>query len=279
MIRKRLRVFIQKANDDAEFFGAQQRKIEVGAILPLIEEQIVGKIEKQKETLYRRNVIMTMLIFFLLGLGAIILIQVRRIKKAKRIISSAHRNLQETNQKILQVSDEVALKNEMLNVLNDDLLEANKIKEEYIGLFFIHDAQIFEKFKEFKAKIDTNLVEENIEKLKYNVNALNLKREKERLLRNFDEAFIELFPNFIEEFNSLLKPGEQITLKEGQYLNKELRIFALMRLGIKKHEIIAQILDFNVNSVYTYKTRVRRKSILNSKEFDQKLLQNTSLKL
>ena len=276
---KKASVFIRKANNDAEFFGAQQRKIEVGAILPIIEEQLVDQIEKQKEILYKRNLIMTILIIFLIGLALIILLQINRIKKAKTIISNTNESLKNTNEKILSINSQVALKNNQLKELNYDLLEANKIKEEYLGLFFTHDAQIFEKFKEFKAKIDRDLADENIHKLKYTVKALNLKREKERLLKNFDEAFIQLFPNFVEEFNSLLKPEEKVILKPGQLLNKELRIFALMRLGIKRHEIIAQILDFNVNSVYTYKTRIRRKSTLNSKEFDKKLLQNTTLKL
>ncbi|WP_372920121.1 DUF6377 domain-containing protein, partial [Salegentibacter sp.] len=109
--------------------------------------------------------------------------------------------------------------------------------------------------------------------------SLNLRREKEKLMRNFDEAFIKLFPNFIEEFNSLLKPEEQITLKNGQLLNKELRIFALIRLGIKHNEIIAQILGYSVNSIYAYKTKIRKKSRLDKKDFDDKLIENTTLRL
>ncbi|MDR9457133.1 MAG: DUF6377 domain-containing protein [Salegentibacter sp.] len=271
--------FIRKANEDASFYGAQQRKIRVGAILPIIEEQIVQKVEKQREALYRQNVIVTFLLIFVMGLAVIIFYQVIKMKKARKTIEEAHQTLQETNKRIILVNEEVESKNQQLNRLNAQLQEANKIKEEYIGFFFTQDADIFEKFREFKLKIEEDLNEENLKRLKYTISSLNLKREKEKLMRNFDEAFIKLFPNFIEEFNSLLKPEEQITLKKGQLLNKELRIFALIRLGIKHNEIIAQILGYSVNSIYTYKTKIRKKSRLDKKDFDDKLIENTTLKL
>lgn len=271
--------FIRKANEDASLYGAQQRKIRVGAILPIIEEQIVQKVEKQREALYRQNVIVTFLLIFVMGLAVIIFYQVIKMKKARKTIEEAHHTLQETNKRIILVNEEVESKNQQLNRLNAQLQEANKIKEEYIGFFFTQDADIFEKFREFKLKIEEDLNEENLKRLKYTISSLNLKREKEKLMRNFDEAFIKLFPNFIEEFNSLLKPEEQITLKKGQLLNKELRIFALIRLGIKHNEIIAQILGYSVNSIYTYKTKIRKKSRLDKKDFDDKLIENTTLKL
>ena len=163
--------------------------------------------------------------------------------------------------------------------MNDQLLEANTIKEEYIGFFFTHDADIFEKFREFKTRIQKDVDAGDLEKAKYRLGNYDLKKEKEKLLRNFDEAFIKLFPHFIEEFNSLLKEDEQIKLKKGQLLNKELRIFALIRLGIRHNEIIAQILGYSVNSIYAYKSKIRKMSRLDKKEFDQELIENTTLKL
>lgn len=272
-------ILIRKANEDAVFYGAQQRKLRVGAILPIIEKQMVAQIEEQRQKLYRQNIIVSLLLFFVIGLAIVIFTQVLKMKKARRIIENAHIELKSTNKKIVQVNEQINLKNTQLNRLNNKLLEANKIKEEYIGFFFTQDAGIFEKFREFKSKIERDLKDENLNKLNYTVNHLNLKREKEKLLVNFDEAFIKLFPNFIEEFNSLLKPDEQIILKNGQLLNKELRIFALIRLGIHHNEVIAQILGYSVNSIYAYKTKIRKKSKLNKKEFDRKLMENTTLKL
>lgn len=272
-------IFIKKANADARFYGAQQRKISVGAILPLIEEKIVQRIERQRERLYWQNIFMGVLLIFLMGLALVIYSQVNKLKKAKKIITEAHEKLQQTNKQIIAVNDKVRTTNAELIKVNNQLLEANKIKEEYIGFFFTQDADIFEKFRSFKIGVEKSLEADNYEKAKYLVSNYDLKKEKQKLLEDFDEAFIKLFPNFIEEFNSLLKPDEKIKIKKGQILNKELRIFALIRLGINHNEIIAQILGYSVNSIYAYKTKIRKKSLVDTRDFDDKLLNNTTLKL
>lgn len=272
-------VFIQKANEDAAFYGAQHRKIQVGAILPLIEETVIKRIEEQRQRLYTQNVTVSLLLLFVMALAIVIYLQVRRLKTARKTILEAHQDLTYVNEQLTHVNDEIQTKNAELSQLNTKLLEANKIKEEYIGFFFTHDADIFEKFKDFKSKIEKDLNNDKVDKAKYLLSNYDLKKEKEKLLQNFDEAFIKLFPNFIREFNSLLKPEEKITLKKGQLLNKELRIFALMRLGINHNEVIAQILGYSVNSIYAYKTKIRKKSVLDKQDFDQQLLENTTLKL
>lgn len=272
-------IFIHKANEDASFYGAQQRKLRVGAILPLIEEQIIDRIERQRSRLATQNVIMTVLLLFVLGLLIVIALQVRKLKGARQIIEKAHENLQIINNELSAVNERIQRQNLELNRVNDLLREANKIKEEYIGFFFTQDADIFEKFREFKSKVESSVEEGKLDKVKYLLSTYDLKKEKEKLLQNFDEAFIKLFPNFIEEFNSLLRPEEQIKVKKGRILNKELRIFALIRLGITHNEIIAQILGYSVNSIYAYKTKLRNKSWLEKKDFDQKLYEKTTLKL
>ncbi len=271
--------FIQKANEDASFYGAQHRKIQVGAILPLIEEKVISRVEQQKQRLYRQNIIVSLLLILATVLAVVIYLQVTRLKTARKSLLTAHQDLQEANRQMTLINQEIQHKNKELEKVNDQLLEANKIKEEYIGFFFTQDADIFEKFREFQSKIEKTADEGNFDKVRYLLGTYDLKKEKEKLLRNFDEAFIKLFPNFIEEFNSLLQPGEQIKIKKGHILNKELRIFALIRLGITHNEIIAQILGYSVNSIYAYKTKLRNKSWLEKKDFDQKLLENTTLKL
>ncbi|MFD2519232.1 DUF6377 domain-containing protein [Salinimicrobium flavum] len=270
--------FIQKANEDASFYGAQHRKIQVGAILPLIEEKVISRVEQQRRRLYIQNIIVSFLLLLATVLAVVIYLQVRRLKSARRSLMTAHHDLQTVNQQMQLVNKEIQSKNQQLKKVNDQLLEANKIKEEYIGFFFSRDADLFEKFREFKSRIEKDLKSEDLEKVKFRVKHYDLKKEKEKLLQNFDEAFIRLFPKFIEEFNSLLKEEEQIKLKKGQILNKELRIFALIRLGISHNEIIAQILGYSVNSIYAYKTKIRKRSILHKKEFDQKLIENTTLR-
>lgn len=269
---KNASVLIQKANDDALFYGAQQRKIQVGAILPLIEQEMVLNVKKEKERLYSQNIFISIFLFIVLCFLLIIYIQYRKLKKAKKEISDAHENLKNINDQLITV-------NEKIKEINENLLEANKIKEDYLGFFFTQYDDIFEKLKLFIYRIEKYIDEENFDKVKYHVTNYKIKREKEKLLQNFDSAFIKLFPNFINEFNSLMKDEYKVKLKKKRHLSNELRIYALLRLGVKHNEIIAQILGYSVNSIYAYKTKIRNRSIVDKNDFDKKLLEITTLKL
>ncbi|SCY92885.1 hypothetical protein SAMN02927903_02953 [Flavobacterium caeni] len=269
---------IRKAYDDALFYGAQQRKLQVGAILPLIEQEILDNAERERKRLYLQYVVATIVSVTMIFFCALIFIQYRRIKKARKTIAEAHNALEKINLELVKVNEKVNARSAEIAIINDRLSESNKIKEEYIGFFFSEYDDIFEKFNELKINIGKDIDSGNTANAKYRLTKYDLKREKEKLLHNFDTAFISLFPNFIKEFNALMKEGEQTILKADQILNKELRIFALIRLGVTHNEKIAQILGYSVNSIYTYKTRVRNKSVIENEGFDKVLLANTTLK-
>ncbi len=90
-------------------------------------------------------------------------------------------------------------------------------------------------------------------------------------MRQFDKMFLRICPDFVEQFNALLLPGYRIVPREGELLTTELRIFALMRLGITTNDKIAQVLDYSVNTVYTYKTMMRSRSHLSADEFYERV--------
>jgi tetratricopeptide (TPR) repeat protein len=272
-------LLIQKANDDAFFYGAQQRKIQVGAILPLIADEILQNVEKEKQRIYWQYIIVSFFLVLAICFVVIIYSQFRKLKKAKKIIADAHKNLKRINKQLISVNEKIKSQNLEIKQVNKQLSEANKIKEEYLGLFFTQYDTVYEKFNSFMTTIKNLIEEENYDKVKRTVSGYNLKKEKEKLLENFDTAFINLFPNFINEFNFLMKEEYKIKLEKEQFLTKELRIYALIRLGITHNEIIAQILGYSVNSIYAFKTKIRNNSIVNKDDFDQKLLKNTTLKL
>lgn len=276
---KNASILIKKANQDASFYGAQQRKIQIGAILPYIEQEVLQIVEKEKQRIYWQYITVSFFLIIAIGFGVIIFYQYGKLKKAKKIIVESHRIVKKTNSELLSVNEKIKSRNIEIKTVNKQLLEANKIKEEYLGLFFTQYDAIFEKFNSSIVTIKKYFDEENFEKVKRSLANHNLKREKEKLLENFDTAFINLFPNFIKEFNSLMKDDHKVTIEKGQFLTKELRIYALIKLGITQNEIIAQILGYSVNSIYAYKTKIRNNSTLNKDDFDQKLLKKTTLKL
>jgi Domain of unknown function (DUF6377) len=248
---QRASVYIQKAVDDAVFYGARQRKVQLSAILPLIEAEKISRVENQKENLitYAAGATFTLLVVIVLAI--IIFRQVNKLKLAKKIITDAKDQQQ---------------------LINNKLTEANKIKEEYIGYFFNVNSDFFAKIERFKKLVDKKISDRKFEEIKFLVNNINLKQEKDEILKNFDKVFLKLFPDFVAEFNSLFKPEDQIKIKDNELLTTDLRIFALIRMGIHDNEKIAQILEYSVNTVYTYKTKIKNKSIVPNDEFEHRIM-------
>jgi len=104
------------------------------------------------------------------------------------------------------------------------------------------------------------------------INEINIKKERKLLFNTFDQVFISIFPNFVEVLNSMLLPNDQIWPKSPDFLNTELRIFALIRLGITDTESIATILEYSVNTIYIYKMRIKAKSTLSAEAFDHAIM-------
>ena len=149
------------------------------------------------------------------------------------------------------------------------LNETNKIKEEYIGRFIKLCSAYINKLDSFRKKVNKKAMNNQVKEL-YDMtrdqDIVNL--EVEELYSNFDKAFLSLFPDFISEFNRLLKPECQILPKKGEILNTELRIYALIRLGINDSNQIAEFLRYSVNTVYNYKAKIRNKSVCSREDLD-----------
>ncbi|AXY75992.1 tetratricopeptide repeat protein [Paraflavitalea soli] len=243
--------YIEKALNDAFSYGARQRKIQVSAILPLIEAEKVSRVENEKRTVITYAAIVTLLLMALVALIIVIFRQLRKLKIAQQIITEANSKQQEINNK---------------------LSEANKFKDEYIGYFFNGNSEFYAKMEKFKKNLEVKVNDRKLEEIRMLANTINIKKEKEELLGNFDRIFLKLFPHFIEEFNTLFAREDQIQLKENELLNTDLRIFALIRMGIHDSENIARILEYSVNTINTYKTKIKNKSIIPNEEFEQRIM-------
>lgn len=243
---------------DAAFYGARQRKVKMSDILPLIESEKLNLVEKQKTTLVFYLVIATVLLLGVIGLIIVVLKQVKKLQQAKKEITEAHLRDQEINHQ--------------LSELNARLSEANKIKEEYIGYFFSVNTEFFDKIDKFRNSVEQKVVERKLEEIRFLVNNFNLRAEKEHHLQSFDRVFLKLFPNFVSEFNQLFNKDNQIQLREGELLNTDMRIFALIRMGIHDNEKIARILQYSVHTINTYKTKIKNRSLVANEEFEQKIM-------
>lgn len=265
-------IYIEKAIDDASFYGARQRKMQVSAMLPIIQGAKISYIERQRK-LWLTYALIATLVLIILGLLIVVIYkQFNKLKRAEKTISDARNNLEQANLQLHRVNETLKSLNTELQDVNGKLREANKIKEEYIGYFFNISSVFFEKIVRFKNLIDQKIADRKPDELRMVLNNINMRNEREDLLKSFDKVFLKLFPTFVEEFNKLFNEEDQIVLKNDELLNNELRIYALMRMGITENEKIAQILEYSVKTIYAYKTKIRNRTIVPKDEFDKRVM-------
>ncbi|WP_210513917.1 DUF6377 domain-containing protein [Hymenobacter terricola] len=249
--------FIKEAREDAAFYKARQRQIEISHVSSIIEGQKINIIENQRKSLKTYAIIMTLLAGVVIGFAVVSFRQLRRLRKADQLIFAANRELLERNGELRQ--------------LNSGLNEANKIKEEYIGYYFHNNSQYIDKLETLKKRVEALLSSKQYAGVQKLVDGVNIKTERNELLKGFDTVFLRLFPNFITQFNTLFREEDRIHLPEDQLLTTELRIFALIRLGIDDSEQISRMLGYSINTIYTYKTRVKNRSLLPNEEFETRV--------
>ena len=244
-------IYINQAATDAKFYGAKQRVIQVSSLLPLIESAMLLNAQDKSKKLFSYLVLVSLLSLLIVLFAFIIYRQNQKLNKTKRSLSLAYESLKE---------------------LNEKLIESNTIKEEYVGFSFAKDSEYLHKLEKFKMEISKKLIEKRYDDLKYTLKQFDIESETARLNRKFDEIFLKLFPNFIADFNAFFKEEYQFKLDENKPLPTELRIFALIRIGITEHEQIASILGYSVRTIYNYKNKVKKLSVLSSDEFDVQLM-------
>jgi hypothetical protein len=244
-------VYIKQAMDDAMYYGARQRKLQVSAILPIIASDRINSVEGQRRVLFLYATALTALALIVVVFAVIIYKQLQKLRKADRIILEANHNLQESL---------------------DKLNEADKIKEEYIGYYFNLISEYINKLEKFKRSVDNKLTTKRFDDIRILVNNINLTKEREELFINFDKAFLKIFPNFVSDFNKFFDEEHQVKLLPNQLLNTDLRIFALIRLGIHDTEKIANILEYSVNTIYNYKARIKSKSNISNEDFEHAIM-------
>ena len=243
--------FVQKAMTDAQYYGARLRKVKIGAVLPIVAAKKLIMIENDKRRflIYSVSISTVALIVFLVCF--IVFYQLRRLKVKEKIIED---------------------KNVELERINGRLTEDTRIKEEYIGNFFNIISGYILMLEKLKRSTERKLAGKKYDEILASINEINIKKEREDLFHTFDHIFLKIFPNFINVFNSMLKPEDQLWPKDHEVLNTDLRIFALTRLGINDNQTIANILEYSVNTIYVYKMRIKAKAIVSSDQFDQKIM-------
>ena len=184
----------------------------------------------------------------------------------------ARNSLQEANVRLNCLNEGLKQMNICLQTTNLDLSESNQIKEEYIARFVKLCSTYIDKLDAYRRMVNKKITAGEIKELqKITRSQEALDKELGELYANFDSAFLHIFPDFVSKFNILLAEDEQIILKRDELLNTELRIFALIRLGIVDSSQIAEFLRYSVNTIYNYRSKVKNKARGSRDDFEEEV--------
>lgn len=246
--------YVKICMEDAAACNARLRKLEILEIFPIINDAYQQKTEKQQEQMKWALVSISLLSLFLLLAIFYVYKQMKKVAAARREVIDANKRLKELN-------DELHLSNAQLKEANHSIAENSYLKEEYIGRYMDQCSVYLEKMDNYRRSLGKIAATGNVEELYKNIKSSKfIEGELKVFYTNFDNTFLQLFPTFVEDFNALLADDEQISLKAGERMNTELRIFALIRLGITDSVKIAQFLRYSVTTIYNYRTKVRNKA-------------------
>lgn len=246
--------FMTIAVDDAAKCNARQRIVELSESYPKINGIYVETVKNQKRSLLRTVLIITVLTLLLLALLIYMRKQMLRIARAREEIENAYRQLN-------AVTEELKSSNCKLSEANTSIVEISELKEVYIGRYMDQCLGYIEKLDSYRKSIGKLLNAGKSDELKKLVKSSDLVDEEFKAFYDqFDKTFLSLFPTFVADFNNLLQPEEAIIPKKEGSLNTELRIFALIRLGISDSDKIAGFLRYSLTTIYNYRTKVRNKA-------------------
>lgn len=252
----RANAYIKKSLADANFYNARLRSIQISKLYPIIENAYQLERHQRQRELQTLLAVISVLSLLLALTVVYIIIQFRKLAEARR---------------------QTLLANEQLKDNNRSLTEANQIKEEYLGRFLNLCSTYIEKMETHHRRLYKTAKEGNLatltEKLKSNT---FIEEELNEFYQNFDHAFLKIFPRFIEQFNALFHLEDQVTPKQGEILNAELRTFALIRLGITDSQRIAEFLRYSITTIYNYRSKFRNKATVPREQFEAAVMKISS---
>lgn len=238
--------------EDAILCQARLRTLQMSDTLPIINTSYELKMKEEKQRLVMVIVVVIVLVIALIVSFLSLYLKLKELAKARRRLKTMNTELKTVNQN--------------LKDLNEELQESNYVKEKYIGYVFNLCSIYIDKIDNFRKKINRKIQGGQVDELYQETNSSSFVNEEIKdFYKSFDEIFLNLYPTFISDFNNLLREEERIYPKTNELLTPEMRIYALVRLGIDDSQRIAEFLHYSPQTIYNYRLKIRGKSYL-SKE-------------
>ncbi len=257
--------YMRVTMEDVQAFNSRLRPWQDAMILPEIEKGYHNYTEKVASQQRLYIYLLTALVVVVVLLFIYVVLQNRRLRDARH-------SMRKVNEQQQSYVEELRQATERLTKLNAQITEANGVKEEYIGIFLQMCSEHIDKMVAERRQISKQLRAGKAEELRKQLDSTQLEQSELKQFYNlFDSTFLRLYPTFVEELNELLAPDSQIIPRKGEYLNTELRIFALIRLGITDTPRIASLLHYSLSTIYNYRSRIRYNEGITREEFEKRL--------
>lgn len=251
------------------------RVVNISAVMDKLQAATEERNIEQSKKTHNLLLLVSILSGILILVIIVIIYQFRKLKQSHAKLMASESNLSEriqelddTQQRLKNVNLELTDTNEKLRQSNEKLIRSNYVKEVYVGYVFSVCSSYLTKMEEFRKNIARKLTVGQISDVKAITSSERIgQAELTEFYRRFDTIFLHLYPGFVEDFNKLMRPEERIILKKGELLNTELRIYALIRLGINNSVEIAEFLHMSSQTVYNCRLKVRNKAAVPKQEF------------
>ena len=227
--------------------------------MPAIEQQrYIMTVEQQQKLRWLVGIVSVLCVL----LGGTMFIIWRQMKASRRTCITITEN-----------NEQIQAQNQQLSVANQQLKESERIKDEYIGSTFYAYATSLERIEKIYRTVNRKLSAKQYNDLYTIFSDTDLQKEREQIYATFDASFLRLFPTFVQQYNELFEEKDRIYPPDSTSLTTEMRIFALIRLGITDTERIAGFLNYSVNTINTYKTKAKKRSFVSNTQFEQKIME------
>ena len=255
---KRAYEYIQQAQYDAEFFNSRLRKTEINTILPVIESGRYNWMNNQRVLLY--IILFSIIVLFVLTILLLLILRAR------------NKDLKQTHSALEEKTELLEQSNKSLTDVISKLREANEIKDQYIIQSLYGNTDFVNEVNEAVNEAARDITLKRADEARTKLYHIGIKNERARIAATFDTAFLKLFPNWLDEFNSLFPDNMKVRLSEDGTMPMDVRIFALMRLGFGNPAEVAKYLNLSIDTVYVYKSRIKARAIVDNDEFDKRIM-------
>lgn len=250
--------YINNSMDDALKINSRKNVYSMNQLLPLISQSYNVQIQQHQRKLIA---LIGGISFLMLMLAIAIIVVYASLKR----VSATKREQNRTNAELKEV-------NYQLTGANNTLLESNHIKDAYLGRYLDMCSNYINGVEQYRSHLNHIMRKDGGgEVLRTIKTATYIKEELDKFYMNFDATFLHLFPDFVKQFNALLQEDKRISLKQGELLNTELRVFALIRLGITDSVKIAEFLRRSSSTIYNYRVKMRNAAINERQDFEKQV--------